>query len=167
MDELVVSETRTIGNYLTLDSPCENKQLTIIPLPICITNGEIIKSTHTTLLSKKYLTIEAWRAHIFPGFNKSLLTIGTFCDHGCQSVFDDKTVLIANKGNGKIMTKGKQYPLSNLYMLNLIQQNKLMMEFQNPDEYFVGSVYEFKSKGTFLDYHYASCWSSTQSGWVK
>ena len=40
--------------------------------------------------------------------------------------------------------KGKQDPFSNLYMLNLTQQNKLMIEFQIPDEYFAGSVYECK-----------------------
>ena len=167
MDELAVADTRTTGNYLTLYSPCDNKQLTIIPLPICMTNGEIIKSTHTTLLSKKCLTIEAWRAHIFSGLNKALLTIGTFFYHGCQSLFDDNTVLIVNKGNSKIMTKGKQDPLSNLYMLNLTQRNKLMTEFQTPEEYYVVSVYGCKLTGTLLDYHHASFWSPTQSEWVR
>ena len=65
------------------------------------------------------------------------------------------------------MMKGKRDPLSNLYMLNLTHQNKLMMEFTTPDEYFVGSVYECNSKGTLVDYHPLSCWSSPQSGWVK
>ena len=40
--------------------------------------------------------------------------------------------------------KGKQDPLSNLYMLNLTQRNNLMTEFQTPDKYFMGSVYECK-----------------------
>ena len=105
-------------------------------------NGEIITSTHTALLSKTDLTIEARKAHLFPGLNKSLLSIGTLCDHGCQAVFDDNKVLILNKGNGKRMMKGKIYPLPNLYMLNLTQRNNLMTEFQTPDEYFVESVYE-------------------------
>ena len=63
--------------------------------------------------------------------------------------------------------KGKHYPLSNMYMLNLTQRNNLMTEFQTPDEYFTGSVYECKSKGTLIDYHHASCWIPTQYRWVK
>ena len=52
-----------------------------------------------------------------------------------------------------MIMKGKKYPLSNLYMLNLTQRNNIMTEFQNPDEYFAGSVYDCKSKGTLVDYH--------------
>ena len=78
MDELAVEEMRTTGHYLTLDSPCDRKQLAVIPLPIRMPNGEIIASTYTTLLSKIDLPIEAQKAHLFPGLNKALLSIGTF-----------------------------------------------------------------------------------------
>ena len=40
------------------------------------------------------------------------------------------------------MMKGKQYPLSNMYMINFTLSNNQMTEFQIPDEYFAGSVYE-------------------------
>ena len=73
------------------------------------------------------------------------------------AVFDDKTLLILNKWNGKIIMKVTRDPLSNMYMLNLTQRNKLMTKFQTPDEYFAGSVYECKSKGTLVDYHHKSC----------
>ena len=65
------------------------------------------------------------------------------------------------------MMKGKRDPFSNLYMLNLTQRNNLMTKFQNPDEYFTGSVYECESKGTLVDYHHASCWIPNQYGWIK
>ena len=65
------------------------------------------------------------------------------------------------------MMKVKRDPRSNLYMLSLTQRNKLMTEFPIPDEYFAGSVYECKSKGTSVYYHHASFWSPTQFGWVK
>ena len=130
MDELSVVDTVTTGKYKTLDLPCDT-------------------STHTELLSKKDLPIEARKTHLFPGLNKSLLSIGNVFDHGCQEVFNDKTVLILNKGTGKIMMKGKRYPPSNLYMLDLNQRNNLMTEFQTPDKYFTGSVYECKSKGSW------------------
>ena len=164
VDELVVAYTGTTVHHITLDSTCDNKQLAISPLPIRVPNREIITSTHTSLLSKKYLPIAAWKAHIFPGLNKALLSIGTLCDHGCQAIFNDKKVLIINKGSGKVMMKGKQDPHSHLYMLNFTQRNKLMMKFQTPDKYFAGSLYECKSKGTLVDYHHALFWSPTQSG---
>ena len=98
--------------------------------------------------------MEAHKAHRFPDINKSLLSIGTLYDHGYQAVFNKKTVLVLNKGNYKIMMKGKRDPLSNLYMLNLTKQNNLMTEFHTPDEYFARSVYECKSKGILVDYHH-------------
>ena len=96
------------------------------------------------LLYKTDLPIEAQKAHIFPGLNKALLSIGSFCDHVYQAVFNDNTLLILNKGNEKIMMKDKRDPLSNLYMLNLAQRTNLMTEFKTPDKYFAGSLYECK-----------------------
>ena len=138
MDELAVADTGTTGHCLTLDLPCDNKQLAINLLPIRMPNREIIKSTYTALLSKKDLPIAARTSHLFPGLNKALLSIRKFCDHGCQATFDDKTVLILNKGIWKVMIKGTRYPRSNLYMLDVTQRNKLMMKFTNPDGYFAG-----------------------------
>ena len=117
-------------------------------------NGEIITSTHTALLSQQDLPIQARKVHLFPGPNKDLLSIGTLCDKGCKATFDDKYVLILNKFSGKVIMKGTRDTRSNLYMINLTQQNKLITEFTSPHEYFVGSAYECKSKGTLVDYHH-------------
>ena len=122
MDELVVEETGTTRHYLTLNLPCNNKQLAINRLPIRMPNMETITSINTALLSKQELPIATRKAHIFPGINKALLFIGTFCDHGCQATFDDKTVIILNKGIRKVMMKGTRDPRSNLYMINLTHQ---------------------------------------------
>ena len=102
----------TTGHYLNLDSPCDNKKIAVILITIRIINMGIITSVHTALLSKIYPPIEAQKGHLFMGLNKSLISIGNFCDHGCQEVFDDKEVLIINKRNGKIMMKGRRDPLS-------------------------------------------------------
>ena len=61
----------------------------------------------------------------------------------------------------------KQDARTNLYMLNLTQQKKLMTESTTPDEYFIGSAYKFKSKITLVDFHHASCWSPTHYVWGK
>ena len=120
-------------------------------------NGEIITSTHTVLLSRPDLPLQAQKAHIYTCFNKALLSIGTLCDHGCEAIFNDKYVRILNKQSGKIIMRGTQDTRTNLYMLNLTQQKKLMTESTTPDEYFVGSAYECKSKITLVDYHHVSC----------
>ena len=52
-------------------------------------------------------------------------------------------------------------------MLRLTQKNNLMRESTTPDEYFSGSAYKWKPKKTLVDYHHASCWSPTNSGWGK
>ena len=167
MDDLELADTGTTGHYLTFESPCNNKQQAIYPLSIQIPDGEIITSTHTSLLSHPDVPLQARKENIFPGLNKYLLSIGTLCDHGCEATFNDKYVRIKNKQSEKIIMRGTRDQHTNLYMLNLTQQEKLMTESTTPDEYFSGSAYECKSKSTLVDYHQASCWSPTQSGWGK
>ena len=165
MDNLAVADTGTTGNYLTLDSPCDNKQQAVHPLPIQMPNGEIITSMHTSILSNQDLPIQARKSHLFPELNKALQYIGTLCNHGCEATFNDKSVHIMNKWGGKVILKDTQDPRTNLYMLNLTQQNKLMTESTTNDTYFAGSAYNCKSKITLVDYHHASCWITTKHGW--
>ena len=132
-----------------------------------MTNGEIITSTHTALLYHQDLPIQARKSHLFPGINKAMVSIGTLCNHGSEATFSGKSVLILNKWSGNVIMKGTQDPRANLYMLNLTQQNKLMMESTSTDEYFAGSAYECKSNSTLVDYHHTSYWGPTQYGWGK
>ena len=87
--DLSVADTGATGHYLTLDSPLENKQKAVHPIPIGIPDGEIITSTHTSLLYQQDLPIQERKAHLFPGINKALLSIGTLCDHGCEATFNE------------------------------------------------------------------------------
>ena len=56
---------------------------------------------------------------------------------------------------------------TNLYMLILTQRNNLMTDPKTPDKKFACSSYECKPKKTLVDYHHASFWSPTHSGWGK
>ena len=132
MDDLAVADTGIMGYYLTLDSPCNNKQQAFHPLLIQMPNGEIIASTHTELLSCPDLPFQAQQAHIFPGITKALLYIGTLCDHVCEATFRDKSFHIKNKKSGNIFKRETQDTHTNLYMLNLTQQKKLMTESTTP-----------------------------------
>ena len=68
--------------------------------------------------------------------------------------------------NWKTITRGGQDPQSGLHTLSL-QHNSLRTENSSPEELFPANVYECKSKQQLIDYHHASCWSPTQSIWVK
>ena len=130
-------------------------------------NGEIVTATHTALLSHWDLPLQARKSHIFTGSNKALLSIETLFNHGYESTFNDKYVRILNKRIGKVIMKGTHDPHINLYMWNSTQKKKILTESTIPDKYYSGIAYRCKSKSTLVDYHHASCWSPTQSGWVK
>ena len=114
MDDLAVADTGMTRHYLTLESPCNNKQQVVHPLPIHIPNGESITSTHKALLSHPDLPLQARKTRIFPGLNKALLSIETLCDHGCEATFNENYVCILNKNSGKIIMKGTQNTRTNL-----------------------------------------------------
>ena len=65
-----VLDSGTTGHYLTADSPCENKQILSVSLPIKIPNGAIIHSSHTALLQNNDLPLKAREVHIFPESRK-------------------------------------------------------------------------------------------------
>ena len=95
-------------------------------------NGEIIKFTHTALLNHQDLPFQARQAHIFPGLKKSLLSIGTLCELGCESTLNKNKVHIKKNKSGRTSTMGKRDACTNLYMLILTQKNNLMTESKNP-----------------------------------
>ena len=130
-----------MGHYLALDSLCRNKQKAVHTLPIQMPNGEVIKSMHTALLSHPDLPLQARQSHIFPGLTKALLSIGTLCKYGCEATSNDKSVHFKNKQIKNIIMRGTQYARTNLYMLRLTHQKKIMTESTTPDECFAGSAY--------------------------
>ena len=95
------------------------------------------------------------------------VSIGIFCEHGCEATFTNKSVHIKNKQSERTIMGGTRDARTNLYMLSLTQRNNLMTEPKTTDKYFSGSAYECKSKKTLVEYHNASCWSPTHSGWGK
>ena len=167
VEDLAVADTGTTGRYLTLNLSYSNKRKSIHPLPIQMPNREIIKSTHTTLLNHQDLPFQARQAHLFPGLKKAMLSIENFCEHGCEATFYNKPVHIKNKQSGSTIMRVTRDERTNFYVLSLTQKNNLITEPKTPDKYFAGSAYECKSKKTLVDYHHASCWSPTQSGWGK
>ena len=85
-----VSDSGTTGHYITPTTLCTNKQIATQPIPIKMPNGEIITLSHIALITQHNLLYKAHKAHIFPGLQKPLISIGTLCDNNCITVFDEK-----------------------------------------------------------------------------
>ena len=83
-------DSGTTGHYITPTTPCTNKQTAPQPIPIKMPNGEIITLSHIELPPQRKLPDKARQAHIFPGLEKPLISIGTLCDNNCIAVFDKK-----------------------------------------------------------------------------
>ena len=97
---------------------------------------------HIALLAHPGLPFQARQANIFPGLKKAQLSVGILCEHGCEATFNSKSVHINNKQSGRNIMKGTRDARTNIYMLSLTQQNNIITEPKNPDEYFAGSAYE-------------------------
>ena len=119
VEDLAVADTGTTGHYPTLNLPLSKKIKAIHPLPIHMTNGEIIESTHTKLLNHQDLPFKSRQAHLFSELRKSLLSIGTFCEHGCEATLTNKSVHTKNKKSGRTIMGGTRDARTNLYMLSL------------------------------------------------
>ena len=85
-----VADSGTTRHYITPTTPCMNKQTANNLIPINMTKGEIITSTHIALLPQQNLLDKARKAHIFPGLQKPLISIGTLCDKNCITVFNEQ-----------------------------------------------------------------------------
>ena len=71
-------------------------------------NGEIITSSHIAQLPQHNLPYKARKAHIFPGLQRPLISIGTLCDNNCIAVFDEKRVTIYEKTTRQIVMQGNK-----------------------------------------------------------
>ena len=92
-----VADSGTTGHYTTPTTSCTNKQTSTQPIPTKTPNGEIITSFHIALLPQHNLPDKARKAHILPGLQKPLISIGTLCDNKCIAVFDEQRVTIYDK----------------------------------------------------------------------
>ena len=114
-----VYDSGTTGHYITPTTQCTNKQTATQPIPIKMTNGEIITSSHIALLPQHNLPYKAPQAHIFQGLQKPFISIGTLCDNNFIAVFDEKRITIYDKLTRQIVMQGHRDPNTTLYMINM------------------------------------------------
>ena len=157
-----VADSGTTGHYITPTTPCTNKQTATQPIPIKIPNGDIITLSHIALLPQHNLPDKARQAHIFPGLQKPLISIGTLCDNNCIAVFDKKRVTIYDKSTRQIVMQGNRDPNTTLYMINMVAPLRAMKEQHIPDTIRANHVYETKSKQELTLFYHAACFSLTK-----
>ena len=162
-----VADSGTTGNYIKPSTPCTDKQTAKNPIPIKMPNVEIITSTHVALLPQHNLPEKACKAHIFPGLQKPLISIGTLCDNNCIAVFNEKRVTIYDKTTGQIVMQGHRDPTTTIYMINMTAQLKSMTEQNIPDAFSANHVYETKSKQELILFYHAACFSPTKRTFVE
>ena len=120
------------------------KQIANNPIPIKIPNGEIITSTHTSLLPQHNLPDKARKAHIFQGLQKTLISIGALCDNNCISVFDEKRVIIYDQTTRNKDMQVHRDPMNTSYMINMTAPLKSMKEQKIPEAFSANHVYDTK-----------------------
>ena len=161
-----VADSGTTGHYITPTTPCTNKQTATQTITTKITNGQIIKLSHIALLPQHNLPDKARQAHIFPGLQKPLISIGTLCDNNCIPVFDEKRVTIYKKSKRQIFMQGHRYPNNTLYMINMAAPLGSMKEQHIPDTLRANHLYEKKSKQEPTLFYHAACFSPTKRTFV-
>ena len=122
-----VAGSGTTGHYITPTTPCTNKQTATQPIPIKMPDGEIITLSHVEIPPQRNLPDKARQAHIFPGLQKTLISIGTLCDNNCIAVFDEKRVTIYDKSTRQIVMHGHREPNTTLYIINMAAPLRTMI----------------------------------------
>ena len=121
-----VADSGTTRQYITTTPPFVYKRIAKNPITIKMPNGEIITSTHISLLQQHNLPYKARKAHIFPGLQEPLISIGTLCDNDCIAVFDAKRVTIYDQTTRNIAMQDHRDPMTTLYMINMTAPMKSM-----------------------------------------
>ena len=164
---LAVADSGTTGHYITADTPCINKTKANNNIPITLTNGDIISTTHIALLTQTNLPDAARCAHIFPHLAKPLISIRTLCNNNYITVFENNQVTIFYKDTHQTVMTVKRYPVTTLYMINMTKTPTLMTAPPLSDSVFADHVYETKTKQDLIMFYRAASFSLSKSTFIQ
>jgi len=94
---MAYADTGATDHFFT--STCQSlvdKYPTLLPVHVTMANGTSVRSTHTTQLPQLTLPTSVRSGHVLPHLTNSLLSIGKFCDAGCEAVFAADKVTISD-----------------------------------------------------------------------
>ena len=114
-----IADTGSTGNYLSLEaSYYTDMKVADPPIEVILPDGSEIQSTHTALLNIPSLPIKAREAHLFPTLSSgSLISMGLFCDQGCEVKFTAAKVVVER--DGATVVTGLQCPSTRLWNLDI------------------------------------------------
>jgi hypothetical protein len=101
--QYAIADTGCTGHYITIDAPHRNKRIASPSIAVVLPDGSILNSSHTTSLIIPGLPEKACEAHIFPTMQKSLISNGQLCDHGCVAIFTRNINDIIKESNTPIV----------------------------------------------------------------
>ena len=78
-----------------------------------------MSSSHTATLKLKKLPKEVTKAHIFPTMNKSLLSLGTFCDNDYTIILTKSEIEINHNVNKKLNLNGYRDTTTGMWMADI------------------------------------------------
>ena len=113
-----IADSGTTGNYLSSSAIVTQRKIAKHPISVKVANGTVIKSTNTGLLKNIALPLLARKLHLFPELNKALLSIGLFCDSGCDVLSNDPNVIVIDRKTKKELMRGGRDKISKLFMLD-------------------------------------------------
>jgi hypothetical protein len=141
--------------------------LTSTPLTVRLTNGQTMKSTHTSTLDIPQLSKVAKAAHVFPAMeNNSLLSVGQLGDEGYSILFSTNGVTILHETQ-QIIMKGPWDQATGLWRINLSQQDPTCTISHPPSQHqSANNVYALHNSGALVNYIHKAMFSCTTSALV-
>ena len=116
---LANADTGSTGHFLALRDRAflTNVKIADHPVSVMLPDGSFTTSSHTAYLPWTHIPQAARKAHIFPAFPGSLVSIGLLCDCGLTATYDADKVII--RDGPKIVISGSRDKASRLWMIDL------------------------------------------------
>ena len=112
-----VIDSGATGHFFTTTAPVINKTVAVHKIPVSLPDGSTIYNSHEAELNIHTLPPEARKCYIYPDLQNTLISIGVFCDAGCQVIFDRTRVRVIKNGD-TILTGTRDTSVSKLWHLD-------------------------------------------------
>ena len=127
-------------------------------------DGQKMTATHTALINIPHLPAAVRKVHLFPELqNKSLLSLGQFCDNGYEIQLTQTAIHIKNTTDPSLSLTGSRAGPNSMWMINLLPPtnnttNRTIQQMNN--------VYEVNKQRDIVQYLHKAAFSPVPSTWI-
>ena len=127
-------------------------------------DGQKMTATHTALINMPHLPVAVRKVHLFPDLqNKSLLSLGQFCDNGYEIQLTQTSIHIKNTTDPSLSLTGSRAGPNSMWMINLLPPtinttNRTIQQMNN--------VYEVSKQRDIVQYLHKAAFSPVPSTWI-